>query len=55
MTSTTFTIPTLETERLILRAHREEDIAAEKDFFASDASRLSAAPCRHIAHGAPWR
>jgi ribosomal-protein-alanine N-acetyltransferase len=44
MTSTTFTIPTLETDRLILRAHREEDIAAEKEFMASDASRFVGGP-----------
>ncbi|GAA6163587.1 GNAT family N-acetyltransferase [Pelagimonas sp. KU-00592-HH] len=44
MTATTFTIPTLETERLILRAHREEDIAAEKAFFASDASKFVGGP-----------
>ena len=52
MTSTTFTIPTLETDRLILRAHREEDIAAEKAFFATDASRFVGGPLP--AHRA-WR
>lgn len=41
---TSFTIPTLETDRLILRAPREEDFAAEYDFFASDASRFVGGP-----------
>ena len=44
MTGTSFTIPTLETDRLILRAPREEDFAAEYDFFASDASRFVGGP-----------
>ena len=42
--STTFTIPTLETDRLILRALREEDFASEYEFFASDASRYVGGP-----------
>ncbi|PSL22290.1 GNAT family N-acetyltransferase [Shimia abyssi] len=42
--STTFAIPTLETDRLILRAHCEDDIATEKDFFASDASKFVGGP-----------
>ncbi|MDU8927577.1 GNAT family N-acetyltransferase [Alisedimentitalea sp. MJ-SS2] len=37
-------IPTLETERLILRAPRESDFAAEAEFFASDASRFVGGP-----------
>ncbi len=41
---TSFSIPTLETERLILRAPRAEDFAAEADFFASDASRFVGGP-----------
>ncbi|WP_300517197.1 GNAT family N-acetyltransferase [Aliiroseovarius sp.] len=41
---TSFTIPTLETDRLFLRAPREEDFAAEYDFFASDASRFVGGP-----------
>lgn len=40
----TFTIPTLETDRLILRALREEDFAAEYDFFASETSRFVGGP-----------
>ncbi|MCI2400689.1 GNAT family N-acetyltransferase [Aliiroseovarius subalbicans] len=41
---TTFTIPTLETERLILRAPREADFDAEVAFFASEASRFVGGP-----------
>jgi len=37
-------IPTLETERLILRAHREEDFRAEAEFYATDASRFVGGP-----------
>lgn len=39
-----FAIPTLETDRLILRAPREEDIAAEIDFFGTEASRFVGGP-----------
>lgn len=38
MTSTTFTIPTIETERLRLRAPRESDFEPEAEFFASERS-----------------
>lgn len=41
---TAFTIPTLETERLIMRAPQESDFDAERDFFASDASRFVGGP-----------
>jgi ribosomal-protein-alanine N-acetyltransferase len=41
---TSFTIPTLETKRLILRAPQESDFAAECDFFASGASRFVGGP-----------
>lgn len=37
-------IPTLETERLILRAHRESDIETEVAFFASDRSEFVGGP-----------
>ncbi len=36
MTSATFSIPTLETDRLILRAPKLEDLDAECEFFASE-------------------
>ena len=39
-----FTIPSLETDRLILRDTREADIAAEVDFYASDAARFVGGP-----------
>ncbi|RKT27934.1 ribosomal-protein-alanine N-acetyltransferase [Roseovarius halotolerans] len=39
-----FTIPSLETERLILREPRESDFEHERDFFASDASRFVGGP-----------
>lgn len=39
-----FEIPTLETERLILRAHREEDIPAEEAFFAAGRSGFVGGP-----------
>ncbi|WP_170419088.1 GNAT family N-acetyltransferase [Ruegeria atlantica] len=39
-------IPTLETERLIMRAPCEADFAAEAEFFASDASRFVGGPLR---------
>jgi RimJ/RimL family protein N-acetyltransferase len=41
---TTFTIPTLETERLFLRAMRDEDIAEEVAFFASERSHNVGGP-----------
>ena len=37
-------IPTLETDRLFLRAHREEDFHAEAEFYASDAARFVGGP-----------
>jgi len=40
-------IPRLETERLILRAPCEADVAAEAEFFASDASKFVGGPKRH--------
>ncbi|MDA5557259.1 GNAT family N-acetyltransferase [Shimia sp. MMG029] len=39
-----YEVPQLETERLILRAHRESDIDAEKAFFASDSSQFVGGP-----------
>lgn len=39
-----FTIPSLETKRLILREPRESDFEAERDFYASDASRFVGGP-----------
>ncbi len=47
-----YEIPVLETDRLILRAHRENDIAAEKAFFDTDASKFVGGPLP--AHRA-WR
>lgn len=44
--TTTFSIPTLETERLILRAPAQEDFAAEAAFYESDASRFVGGPLR---------
>lgn len=44
MTPTTFTIPTLQTERLILRAHKLEDIEHEVEFFKSDRSHHVGGP-----------
>ena len=44
MTVTAFSIPTLETERLILRALCEGDIAFEKAFLASDDARFVGGP-----------
>ena len=38
------TIPRLETDRLILRAHHESDFEAEAEFFASDASHFVGGP-----------
>ena len=40
----TLSIPTLETERLILRAPQESDFAAENAFFETDASRFVGGP-----------
>lgn len=40
----TLNIPILETERLILREHRESDLAAEAAFYESDASRFVGGP-----------
>lgn len=40
------TIPTLETERLVLRAPAEGDFAAEAEFYASDASKFVGGPKR---------
>lgn len=42
--TTTFSIPTLETERLILRAPREADFEAEAAFYETDASRFVGGP-----------
>lgn len=39
-----FVIPTLETERLILRAPNEGDFRAEAEFYATDASRFVGGP-----------
>ncbi|HHB80155.1 MAG TPA: hypothetical protein ENK83_00170 [Aliiroseovarius sp.] len=36
MSAATFTIPTIETERLWLRAIKESDFEPEAEFFASD-------------------
>ena len=48
----TFSIPTLETERLILRAPAEKDFETEAAFFESDASRFVGGPVpRHQS----WR
>ncbi|MCB1338559.1 MAG: GNAT family N-acetyltransferase [Maritimibacter sp.] len=41
---TTITIPTLETERLFLRAMREEDVAEEVAFFQTERSRNVGGP-----------
>lgn len=49
---TTFQIPTLETERLFLRAMREEDVDAETAFFASDRSRFVGGP---LVRAQVWR
>jgi len=46
MTQLTATIPNLETDRLILRAPREDDIPQELEFYASDASRFVGGPLR---------
>lgn len=40
----TFQIPVLETERLILRAHRESDIASEVAFYQTEASKFVGGP-----------
>lgn len=41
---TTITIPTLETERLFLRAMREDDVAEEVAFFQTERSRMVGGP-----------
>ncbi|MCB1350417.1 MAG: GNAT family N-acetyltransferase [Maritimibacter sp.] len=41
---TTFAIPTLETERMFLRAMRADDIEAEIDFFQTERSRAVGGP-----------
>ncbi|GKY89342.1 GNAT family N-acetyltransferase [Sinisalibacter aestuarii] len=41
---TTIVIPTLETERMFLRAFREEDFEEEVAFFESDRSRMVGGP-----------
>lgn len=46
MTQLNVAIPTLETDRLILRAPREDDIQHELEFYASDASRFVGGPLR---------
>jgi len=49
---TTFEIPTLETERLIMRAFHLTDIEEEKAFFASERSRFVGGP---IEESQVWR
>ncbi len=49
---TTFTIPTLETERMFLRAMREDDIEAEIAFFQTDRSKSVGGP---LAAAQVWR
>lgn len=46
MTPLSLDIPRLETDRLILRAPCEADVAAEAAFFASDAARFVGGPLR---------
>lgn len=46
MSAVTFSIPVLETERLIMRAPQESDFAAEASFFASDASQFVGGPLK---------
>lgn len=46
MTRIAFDIPTLETDRIILRAPREDDLRYETEFYASDASRFVGGPLR---------
>ena len=41
---TRFTIPTLETERLILRAPQESDFAWDQEFYRSEAARFVGGP-----------
>ncbi|MCW1955078.1 MAG: GNAT family N-acetyltransferase [Roseobacter sp.] len=45
-------IPRLETERLILRAHREEDFRLEAEFYATEASRFVGGP---VPEHKTWR
>jgi RimJ/RimL family protein N-acetyltransferase len=52
MTPTTFTIPTLATERLILRGFTPEDVEHEIAFFATERSRLVGGP---MPREAAWR
>ncbi|SMH50799.1 GNAT family N-acetyltransferase [Maritimibacter sp. HL-12] len=49
---TSFHIPTLETERLFLRALREDDVAEETAFFASERSALVGGP---LTRDQVWR
>lgn len=46
MTRIAFDIPQLETDRIIMRAPREDDIEHELDFYATDASRFVGGPLR---------
>lgn len=50
MTGTTLHIPTLETERLVLRAPRREDFAAYEAFMLSPRSHLANATPRKVWH-----
>jgi len=50
--ATTFTIPTLETERLIMRAFNNDDVEQEIAFFASDRSRTIGGP---LSREEAWR
>jgi RimJ/RimL family protein N-acetyltransferase len=45
-------IPTLETERLVLRAPEEADVAPMAAFYASDAARFVGGPLQHFQ---TWR
>ena len=49
---TTFSIPTLETERMFLRAMRADDIEAEVAFFQTDRSRSVGGP---LPRAQVWR
>ena len=44
MTGLSVTIPTVTTDRLILRAYRNDDFDAFADFFASDRARFVGGP-----------
>ncbi len=50
MTGTTLHIPTLETERLVLRAPRREDFAAYEAFMLSPRSHVANATPRKVWH-----